>query len=103
MEMLVITLSNPYLPQVNAKLNNDKGNNVFQPIFTSGFDPASYHLYIFNRWGEVIFESQDKEMGWDGTIDFIPVSEGMYSYKIEFKALNNDQIQSVNGHVLLIR
>ncbi|MFM8595780.1 MAG: T9SS type B sorting domain-containing protein, partial [Flavobacteriales bacterium] len=83
--------------------DGDACNNVFKPIFTSGFDPKSYHLFVFNRWGEIIFESFDKDMGWDGTVNFIPVSEGMYTYKIDFKSVNNDDIHTVNGHVLLMR
>jgi gliding motility-associated-like protein len=42
-------------------------------------------LLIFNRWGQVIFESNSQENGWDGTMkngDFAPA--GVYSWVIEY-------------------
>lgn len=83
--------------------DGDECNNVFKPIFTSGFDPASYHLMIFNRWGELAFESRDLQYGWDGTMNYMKAPEGVYTYKIEFKSLNNDDIHAVHGSVLLMR
>ena len=83
--------------------DGDECNNVFKPIFTSGFDPESYHLTIFNRWGGIAFESFDKDKGWDGTMNYLPVHEGMYTFQITFKSISNDDIHTVNGHVLLIR
>ena len=83
--------------------DGDECNNVFKPIFTSGFDPKSYHLTIYNRWGGIAFESMDKESGWDGTMNYMPAPEGMYTFKIDFKSVNNDDIHSINGHVMLIR
>jgi gliding motility-associated-like protein len=44
---------------IQCYLNND----VFHPIFV-GVD--QYHFSIFNRWGELIFESTDPNIGWDG-------------------------------------
>jgi gliding motility-associated-like protein len=83
--------------------DGDECNNVFKPIFTSGFDPASYHLLIFNRWGGLVFESKDLAYGWDGTMNYMKAAEGIYTYKIEFKSMNNDDIFTVNGSVQLMR
>jgi gliding motility-associated-like protein len=83
--------------------DGDECNNVFKPIFTSGFDPASYHLFIFNRWGGLVFESKDLAYGWDGTMNYMKAPEGIYTFKIDFKSLNNDDIHTVNGSVLLMR
>ncbi|MFM7006545.1 MAG: lectin-like domain-containing protein [Flavobacteriales bacterium] len=83
--------------------DGDALNNLFAPIFTSGFDPQSYHLTIFNRWGEVIFESYDPKGGWDGKIDIYEAPEGTYTYEIDFKTVSTDEIQRVTGHVLLMR
>jgi hypothetical protein len=33
----------------------------------------------------------------------MPAPEGMYTFKIDFKSVNNDDIHSINGHVMLIR
>ncbi len=83
--------------------DGDALNNLFTPVFTSGFDPQNFHMTIFNRWGEPIFESYDPKGGWDGKIDIYAAPEGTYTYSIDFKALNTDEIMRVTGHVLLMR
>jgi gliding motility-associated-like protein len=83
--------------------DGDALNNLFTPVFTSGFDPQSFHMTIFNRWGEPVFESYDAKAGWDGKIDIYAAPEGTYTYVIDFKTLNTDQIMRVSGHVLLMR
>ena len=42
-------------------------NQLFKPVFTSGYDPFDYTMLVYNRWGEVLFESHNAEFGWDGT------------------------------------
>jgi len=42
-------------------------NQTFKPVFTSRFDSQDYHLMIFNRWGELIFESYNATIGWNAT------------------------------------
>jgi gliding motility-associated-like protein len=84
----------------------DKFNQFFTPIFTSGFDPFDYHLSIYNRWGELIFESFDAQIGWDGTYGASStqiVKDGTYIWKIEFKETMSDKRHTHTGHVNLLR
>ncbi|MDP5066599.1 MAG: gliding motility-associated C-terminal domain-containing protein [Crocinitomicaceae bacterium] len=83
--------------------DGDELNNLFTPVFTSGFDPQNFHMTIFNRWGEPVFESYDPNAGWDGKIDIYTAPEGTYTYIIDFKTLNTDEMIRVSGHVLLMR
>ncbi|MFM7644617.1 MAG: gliding motility-associated C-terminal domain-containing protein, partial [Sphingomonadales bacterium] len=83
--------------------DGDALNNLFTPVFTSGFDPQSFHMTIFNRWGEPIFESFDPKGGWDGKIDIYNAPEGTYTYIIDFKTMNSEEMNRVTGHVLLLR
>lgn len=100
-EELIFYVPNTFTP------DNDNFNQTFQPIFTSGFDPYDYTLLIFNRWGEIIFESHDAEVGWNGSygnsgqIDL--VQDGTYTWKIEFKVTRNDERKVVIGHVNILR
>jgi hypothetical protein len=43
----------------------------------------SFHLVIFSRWGEVIFETYDKDFQWHGDYKGEPVQEGASVWKIE--------------------
>ena len=83
--------------------DGDALNNLFTPVFTSGFDPQNFHMTIFNRWGEPVFETYDAHSGWDGKIDVYAAPEGTYTYSIDFKTLNTDEMIRVSGHVLLMR
>lgn len=83
--------------------DNDDFNEEFKPIFTQGFDPYSYTLLIFNRWGEVLFESNDARVGWNGTYGGRIAEDGVYIWKITYKVKGVDKRQVITGHVTLLR
>ena len=58
---------------------------------------------IFNRWGEVVFESNNAAVGWDGTYGGQLVQDGVYVYKIQFRDLYSDKRYDLTGHLSLIR
>ena len=82
--------------------DGDEHNNTFTPVFTTGFDPASYHLVLYNRWGECVFESFSTNQGWDGYYGGIKVEQGTYSYLIQFFDKKASKIMQLNGHVNVI-
>jgi gliding motility-associated-like protein len=96
-EELIYYIPNTFTP------DGDAFNNTFQPVFTSGFDPFDFNLYIFNRWGEIIFESHDATVGWDGTYNGELMQNGTYTWKIDFKSRVNDKKYQAVGHVNLLR
>jgi gliding motility-associated-like protein len=100
-EELIFYIPNTFTP------DDDMYNQTFKPVFTSGFDPYDYNLFIYNRWGELIFESKDANFGWDGTYGIgsqnRKAQDGAYTWKIEFKTLQSDERKRVTGHVNLIR
>jgi gliding motility-associated-like protein len=96
-EELVFYIPNTFTPDFDAF------NQTFQPIFTSGFEPMDYHLTIFNRWGETLFESYDAEVGWDGTYGGKIVQEGTYIWKIEFGVKYTDERKTYSGHINLLK
>ena len=91
-----------YVPNAFSP-DGDEFNNVFKPVLTSGFDVNSYHLSIFNRWGELIFESLNYEEGWDGTYHNEKLLDGTYIWKIKVKNLSNDKKTELDGHVTLLK
>jgi gliding motility-associated-like protein len=96
---LVIYVPNTFTP------DEDQFNQTFKPILTEGFKKDSYHLTIFNRWGEVVFESYDIEYGWDGTFgpNVKKAQDGTYTWKIEVEEIQNKETRQFLGHVNLIR
>ena len=98
-EGLIFYIPNTFTP------DQDEHNQTFRPIFTSGFDPYNYEMLIFNRWGEIIFETHDVTYGWDGTYSFTnsTCQDGVYSYQITFKNPNLDERKVVCGSVNLLK
>jgi len=83
--------------------DNNTFNNVFLPQLTAGFIEETYHLVIYNRWGEQIFESKDLTIGWDGTYKGKEVPEGTYTWKIRAALSERDEILELIGSVNLLR
>jgi gliding motility-associated-like protein len=100
-EELIFYVPNTFTPDL------DNFNPIFKPIFTSGFDPRDFVLYVYNRWGELIFESHDSAIGWDGSYgsnrEIGLCQDGTYTWKIEFKTTRNDERKVYLGHVNVIR
>jgi gliding motility-associated-like protein len=79
-------------------------NEVFKPVM-EGFDEDDYTLYIFNRWGDLIFESHDMQVGWDGTFagqDF-QVQDGAYTWKILAGLKDSSDSKIFVGHVIILK
>ena len=96
-EELIFYVPNAFTP------SGDASNETFLPIFTTGFDEYDFNLLIFNRWGEILFESNNHQVGWDGTYGGKIVKEGTYIWKIEFKTKYTGEHQVHHGHVNLLR
>ncbi len=98
LEELLFYIPNAFTPDENSF------NPTFTPVFTSGYDPYNFRMTIYNRWGEVVFITQDAGIGWDGNYaSGEKVQNGVYIWRIEFGNVNNDEIHSHEGHVTLIR
>jgi gliding motility-associated-like protein len=64
--------------------NGDGLNDTFKAVSICPL--SSFHMAIFNRWGEEMFESGDLSEGWDGKYNGTPCSNEAYVYKISYKA-----------------
>jgi gliding motility-associated-like protein len=94
---LIFYVPNTFTP------DNNQNNEVFLPIFSSGYDPYGYSLYIFDRWGEILFESHNVKIGWDGTYGGKKVQDGTYIWKINIKKSDTDEHKEFIGHVTLLK
>lgn len=77
---------------------NDFSNDVFYPI---GEGLENYHLEVFNRWGVLVFESKDINIGWDGYYDGKLLDEGVYVWKVTGRYNNGKDFKKV-GTVMLL-
>ena len=90
---------NLYIPN-SFTPNNDGNNDVFLP--TINID-SNYNFKIFNRWGELIFETTDVQEGWDGSsTDGTPLKADVYVYRIVYRDPKR-VVKEIKGHVTLLR
>lgn len=83
--------------------NADGLNDVFLPYFED--DVQTMTLTIFNRWGQVIFVSDDLTKGWDGTYQEEPVQDGVYTWTVDLSINESGDVyrHTAGGQVHLIR
>jgi len=93
-----INPNHPFTP------DRDNLNNSFRPIFTTGYAVYNYHLTIFNRFGELVFESYNASHGWDGTYGILDIARSsVYIWQVEYGVNISDKIYIENGTVPLLR
>lgn len=89
-----------YVP--NAFTPNENGLNDGFRGYGEGIDWSTYEMSIFDRWGELIYYTEDIDDPWDGTYRGAPVELAVYVWKIEFLDVKGND-HSYYGHVTLVR
>ena len=68
-----------------------------------GVDPSDFELLVFNRWGEIVWESHDVDGEWDGTYHDQIIPSGNYIWHIRTKDALTDKKYEFDGAINLIR
>jgi len=89
-----------YFPNAFRPDSDKDENRIFKPA-SIGFGGSDYVFQIYNRWGQIIFESTDYEVGWDGTYNGNPSPQGTYIYLLTYKNIFGVTKQQ-KGTVMLI-
>ena len=82
--------------------DGDNRNDVWTPVFSNLENVKKYNLQVFNRWGELVFESTDPTNGWNGTYHGEKCQDGTYTWKMQFTWYDR-RIYDKTGHVNLLR
>ncbi|MFK7787102.1 MAG: PKD domain-containing protein [Crocinitomicaceae bacterium] len=96
-DFLQIYVPNSFTPDGNNR------NEYFTPI-VSGIDEAYYNFEIFNRWGEIVFESSSPGEGWNGRnrLNGELVQNGIYTWKLTVKDSKGGSREIKVGHVSVL-
>ncbi|MBI2279185.1 MAG: CotH kinase family protein [Bacteroidetes bacterium] len=79
---------------------NGDGNNDM--LFVYGGQIVKLSLSIYDRWGELVFETSSQDNGWDGTYKGKEASSGVYVYKLEVVYADKEK-ETKSGNITLIR
>ena len=86
-----------YLP--NAFTPNEDGKNpVFLPIFSYPDEIEEYRMEIYNRWGGLVFRTEEPTFGWDGA----NAMDGVYIVVVRYKS-RGGKSKTVRGSVTVVR
>jgi gliding motility-associated-like protein len=104
----VIVGPNAFRPTSSvAGSGGDMVNQSFK-LFTFFIDDEDFQIFIFNRWGEMIFQSPERDFRWNGGYnnnlgELAP--PGTYSYVVRYKSSYRPEegIQEKRGGVVLLR
>jgi gliding motility-associated-like protein len=78
----------------------DELNETYSIIV--GKDVKEFVFYVFDRWGNTMFQSSSKNLKWDGTFEGKPCNSGVYAYMADVVFLNGEK-KVYSGNITLIR
>jgi gliding motility-associated-like protein len=84
----------------NAFSPNGDGQNDILYFRGNGFKDLDFVIY--DRWGEKVFETTDKQVGWDGTYKGVKLSTAVFSYYVKATNYSGTEIEK-KGNVTLVR
>ena len=90
-----------YVPNTFTPDNDEHNQNWF--ISVDGIDFENFYLVLYNRWGEIVWESRDPKTSWDGTYNGRIVPNGTYIWKITYKEKDNDGKKFHTGSINVLR
>lgn len=96
-DKLLVFVPNAFTP------NGDNYNAIFKPVLNHD-DLVYYEFQVYNRWGELLYETVQTTEGWDGTYAGEQVPNGIYVWTVNAR-LRGDAMEMVNkeGKVTIIR
>ncbi len=95
-----IVCGHPYIYLPNSFSPNDDGLN--DVLYLRGKYIDHMELYIYNRWGEKVFQSNDQSEGWDGTYKDERAQTDVYSWYLKVRCVDGQEYEH-KGDVTLIR
>jgi len=79
--------------------NNDGVNDI---LYVRGYRIKTLKLRIYNRWGNLVFETDNQAKGWDGTYKGEPQVQETYAYTLE-ATFNDGTTKQLSGSITLLR
>jgi gliding motility-associated-like protein len=90
----IVDVANAFSP------NADGQNDI---IYVKGYGIEELEFKIYNRWGQLIFESNDITIGWDGTFKGVPQEAEVYVYTLKAKFKDGVETNLRKGNITLLR
>ena len=102
---IVVTKCDPLIYWVPNTFtpDNNEFNQTWGPVLTSGISTDNFELLIYDRWGNIIWQSHDVNAKWEGTYNGVIVQSGTYNWVMKLDMLDNDGKKIISGHVTIVK
>jgi gliding motility-associated-like protein len=90
-----------YLPNAITPGRSEGLNDVFSLTESQKAWITDFELYIYNRWGELVYTSQDKNFKWDGSVNGKIYMNNVYNYIIRLTDRNMRR-RFYNGSITVV-
>lgn len=97
LDLLTVHVPNAFTP------NADGINDDFMPVFNEPSLLTEYTFMVFDRWGELIWESVVPHEPWTGDTNGVPVQQEVYTWRLIYKDGRSHKKEAVMGHVTVLR
>ena len=97
LDLLDVHVPNAFTP------DGDGTNDLFVPVFNTLVAVEDYEFLVFDRWGELLFESFRPGEGWSGIYQGSLVEQEVYVWKLTYKDGRSGGAKQVFGHVTVVR
>ncbi|PLX03684.1 MAG: hypothetical protein C0595_06245 [Marinilabiliales bacterium] len=92
--------SNIFFPTAFKPSSTISTNSEFKPIFNF-FSGSNYSFMIYNRWGQIIYETNEVDKGWNGSYKNKKQSSGLYIYRLTYQNVYGQNIERKGSFMLL--
>lgn len=100
-QILVIVPAGGYsLGVPNSFSPNDDGNNDI--LYVDGLGITTMVFRVYNRYGQMVFESTDQSIGWNGTFNQEPLNPATFAWTLEYSLVSGESGKK-NGNVTLLK
>lgn len=102
---ITVTISDSHLEMPNAFSPNGDGTNDYYQAKSNYKSIVEFHAYIFNRWGQKLYEwtdCTDEKKGWDGTFHGSPCKDGVYYVLVKARGADG-RVYEIKRDVNLMR
>ncbi|MCU7551035.1 gliding motility-associated C-terminal domain-containing protein [Chitinophagaceae bacterium LB-8] len=98
----IIVYGSCYLAVPNAFTpNNDSRNDFLRPL--NAVKASQLVFKVYNRWGQLVYQTTDWKKGWNGTLNGLPQPAGVYAWILQYVDRNTGEKRIMRGTAALIR
>lgn len=100
----MVNVDDVFLVHVPTAFSPDgDGRNDILEVIGNDIAEADFHFMIFDRWGELIFETKDRYQGWDGKYKGKTVKNGVYVWMLRAQSRYTGANYDLRGHITVVR